>query len=469
VVISTMATTTARTSQPVRRSDSVRKFTGATVANGYRDAVIDDGLQFPPGFQFGTATAAYQIEGAVAEDGRGPSIWDTFSHTPGAIRGGDTGDVACDSYHRYAEDIRLMSGLGVAAYRFSISWPRVLPAGSGAVNQAGLDHYKRLVDALRDAGIEPAPTLFHWDLPQALQESGGWLDRDTAARFADYAAVVAEGLGDRVGRWMTLNEPVVVTWNGFVEGSHAPGLRLGAGAFPVAHHQLLGHGLAVAALRARSASPVTIANSHSPVRVIGERDEDRAAAAIYDALQNRIFVEPLLGMGYPEGFDLPVRDGDLEAIAAPIDALGVNYYNPTGISAPSTEELPFDMVPLDGYPMTEFGWPVVPDGLRELLVDLHGRYHMPMYVTENGCAYAEWPADPHRVEYLSAHVEAVHEAIAQGADVRGYFAWSLLDNWEWAEGFTKRFGLVHVDFDTQQRTPKTSYAWYRDFIASTRS
>jgi beta-glucosidase len=203
--------------------------------------------------------------------------------------------------------------------------------------------------------------------------------------------------------------------------------------------------------------------------VVGASDGDRAAGAFYDALHNRLFVEPLLGMGYPDGFDLPVRDGDLEAIAAPIDALGVNYYSPTGISAPSTEELPFDMVSLDGYPLTEFGWPVVPDGLRELLVDLHGRYHMPMYVTESGCAYAEWPADPHRVEYLSGHVEAVRAAIAQGADVRGYFTWSLLDNWEWAEGFTKRFGLVHVDFGTQQRTPKTSYAWYRDFIAGTRS
>jgi beta-glucosidase len=423
---------------------------------------------FSRDFRWGTSTSAYQIEGAVTEDGRGPSIWDTFSHEPDRISDGSTGDKACDHYHRYPQDIELMTGLGVNSYRFSIAWPRIQPTGSGAVNPAGLGFYDRLVDALLAAGIDPVATLYHWDLPQALHDAGGWFSRDTAFRFADYADHVAAALGDRVKLWITLNEPFIHTIFGHAFGMHAPGEAHLMGALPTAHHQLLGHGLAVAALRARSGAPIAIANNHSPVRVVGERDEDRVAGAVYDALHNRLFVEPLLGMGYPGGFDLPVRDGDLEAIAAPIDALGVNYYNPTGISAPSTEDLPFDMVVLEGYPLTEFGWPVVPDGLRELLVDLNERYHMPMYVTESGCAYAEWPEDPHRVEYLSSHIEAVRAAIAQGADVRGYFTWSLLDNWEWAEGFDKRFGLVHVDFATQQRTPRTSYAWYRDFIAAQR-
>jgi beta-glucosidase len=424
---------------------------------------------FPRDFRWGTATAAYQIEGAATEDGRGPSIWDTFSHQPGRVSDGATGDVACDHYHRYPQDIALMTGLGVNAYRFSIAWPRIQPTGTGPVNPAGVAFYDRLVDALLAVGIDPAATLYHWDLPQALQDTGGWFNRDTAFRFADYADHVGAALGDRVKLWMTLNEPFIHTVYGHAFGMHAPGEARMMGALPTAHHQLLGHGLAVAALRARSASPVAIANNHTPVRVMGDTDADRAAAATYDALHNRLFVEPLLGMGYPEGFELPVRDGDLEAIAAPIDALGVNYYNPTGIAAPSTEDLPFDMVPLDGYPLTEFGWPVVPDGLREVLVDLHNRYRMPMYVTENGCAYEEWPEDPHRVGYLSGHVEAVRAAIAEGADVRGYFTWSLLDNFEWAEGFGKRFGLVHVDFDTQVRTPRSSYAWYRDYIAAARS
>ena len=424
---------------------------------------------FPHDFRWGTATSAYQIEGAAAEDGRGPSIWDTFSHEPDRISDGATGDVACDHYHRYPQDIALMTGLGVNAYRFSVAWPRIQPTGSGPVNAAGVAFYDRLVDALLAAGIDPAATLYHWDLPQALQNAGGWFNRDTAFRFADYADHVGAALGDRVKLWMTLNEPFIHTVYGHAFGMHAPGEARMMGALPTAHHQLLGHGLAVAALRARSASPIAIANNHTPVRVVGESEDDYVAGALYDALHNRLFVEPLLGMGYPEGFELPVRDGDLEAIAAPIDALGVNYYNPTGIAAPSTDDLPFDMVPLDGYPLTEFGWPVVPDGLREILVDLHNRYRMPMYVTENGCAYEEWPEDPHRVGYLSGHVEAVSAAIAEGADVRGYFTWSLMDNFEWAEGFSKRFGLVHVDFDTQERTPRSSYAWYRDFIAGART
>ena len=429
---------------------------------------------FPAGFTWGASTAAYQIEGAVDEDGRGRSIWDTFAGEPGRITDGSDGAVACDHYHRYREDVALLAGLGVDAYRFSISWPRIQPNGTGPVNPRGIAFYDRLIDALLEHGIDPVATLFHWDLPQALQDGGGWFDRETAYRFSEYADHVGAALGDRVRLWITLNEPFVHTVYGHAFGLHAPGGTRMFGALPTAHHQLLGHGLAVAALRGRSTAPITIANNHSPVRPVAGpgnhavSDADRAAASVYDALHNRLFVEPLLGLGYPDGFELPVRDGDLDIIAAPIDALGVNYYNPTGISAPTTQELPFDIAVLPGYPMTDFGWPVVPEGLTELLTDLHRRYGQPLYVTENGCAYPRWPDDHDRIDYLSGHVEAVHRALAQGADVRGYFVWSIVDNFEWAEGYTKRFGLVLVDFDSQVRTPKASYRWYRDFIAGTR-
>ncbi|GAA1892896.1 GH1 family beta-glucosidase [Asanoa iriomotensis] len=432
--------------------------------------------ELPGGFLWGVSTSAYQIEGAVHEDGRGPSIWDTFAGQPGRIVDGTDGAVATDSYHRYADDIALMKDLGVGAYRFSVAWPRIQPDGTGPANQAGLDHYERLCDALEDAGIAPVATLFHWDLPQPLQDKGGWLDRETAHRFGEYAALVSQRLGDRVKMWITLNEPFVHMSLGYALGTHAPGEQLLFGAFPVAHHQLLGHGLAVAALRDHSNSPVTIANNYSPARPAGHKPEDLAAAAAYDALHNRVFTDPLLGLGYPEGAaDLSVvREGDLDVIAAPLDALGVNYYNPTGVRAPEEgSPLPFEMVPLDGYPTTAFGWPVAPDGLRELLVTLHGRYQdklPPIYVTESGCAYDDVVTadgtcdDPDRIAYLDAHLAAVDDAKADGVDVRGYFVWSLLDNWEWAEGFTKRFGLVHVDFDTQARTPKSSYAWLRERI-----
>ncbi|NES29276.1 beta-glucosidase [Micromonospora terminaliae] len=434
--------------------------------------------EFPAGFRWGVSTSAYQIEGAVAADGRGPSIWDTFAHSPGRIVDGSTGDEACDHYHRYAEDVGLLAGLGVSAYRFSVAWPRVQPTGTGAANPAGLDFYDRLVDALLAAGVDPVATLFHWDLPQALEDTGGWLNRDTAHRFAEYADLAAARLGDRVKLWITLNEPFVHMSLGHGMGVHAPGKTLLFDAFPVAHHQLLGHGLAVSALRARSTSPVAIANNYSPVRLAGDTDADRAAGAAYDALQNRLFTDPLLGRGYPEepGFDPGVvRAGDLDVIAAPIDVLGVNYYNPTGIRAPADEDspLPFEIVPLTGYPRTAFDWPVVPDGLRELLVQLHQRYGdalPPIQITESGCAYDDVPdadgsvPDPDRIAYLDGHVRAVREAMAEGVPVTGYFVWSLLDNWEWAEGFTKRFGLVHVDYATQRRTPKSSYAWFRDLI-----
>ncbi|WP_042438999.1 GH1 family beta-glucosidase [Streptacidiphilus albus] len=439
----------------------------------------------PASFRWGASTAAYQIEGAAAEDGKGPSVWDTFTARPDTVRDGHTGDTACDHYHRYQEDVALLKGLGLDAYRFSVSWPRVQPTGRGQVNGKGLDFYDRLVDELLANGVVPTPTLFHWDLPQALEDGGGWLDRDTAHRFGEYAAVVADRLGDRVQRWITLNEPFIHMAFGYAFGVHAPGRALMLDALPVAHHQLLGHGLAVSALRARGAEEVMIANNCSPVRVAdGAGPADRAAAEAYDTLHNRLFNDPLLLGRYPDlsayGVAEPtwggvVRDGDLETIAAPLDGLGLNYYNPSWITAPAEGgALPFDLVePEEDYPRTAFGWPVVPEALTELLVGFAERYGdalPPVHITESGCSQPDEPVDGEvldqaRIDYLRSHIDAVAEAVARGVDVRAYFTWSLLDNFEWAEGFHQRFGLVHVDFATQLRTPKASYAWYRDRIA----
>ncbi len=435
-------------------------------------------MTLPRDFVYGASTAAYQIEGATTEGGRGPSIWDTFASDPGRILDGSSGEVACDSYHRVVEDVALMADLGLQGYRFSVAWPRVQPTGAGPVNPAGLDYYDRLVDSLVAAGIRPMVTLYHWDLPQALQDEGGWLNRETALRFGEYAAVVADRLADRVAWWVPVNEPTVVTMLGHGIGMHAPGLSLSFEALPVAHHLLLGHGLAAAAVREAGATSVGCANNHTPVWPASESVEDLAAADLYDTLWNRLFADPLLRGGYPDGFDelMPVHDGDLGLIGAPLDFYGVNYYNPTCIADPanatasaspvSLEGLPFAMVPIDGYPLTDFGWPVVPDGLRELLVSLHTSYDAlpPVHITESGCACAELD-DQRRIDYLAGHLDAVGAAVAEGVDVRGYFTWSLLDNWEWAQGFTKRFGLVHVDYDTLVRTPRSSYAWYRDRIA----
>ncbi|MFG1700414.1 GH1 family beta-glucosidase [Nonomuraea sp. NPDC049309] len=431
-------------------------------------------------FLWGTATAAYQIEGATGEDGRGPSIWDVFSHQPGRTRDGHTGDVACDHYHRWREDVALMADLGVNAYRFSIAWPRVLPQGAGRVNERGLDFYDRLVDGLLAAGVRPVPTLFHWDLPQALEDRGGWLNRDTAERFADYAAVVAGRLADRVPLWITLNEPFVHMAYGYAMGMHAPGQALLTGALPAAHHQLLAHGRAVAALRAAGARQVALTNNYTPVRPASGDEADVRAAEAYDILHNRLFTDPVLAGTYPDmsaytaelGF---VRDGDLEIISAPIDALGVNYYNPTRIAAPADDALPFTDAGITGYPTTAFGWPVVPEGLHELLTGLRARYGAalpPILITENGCSQADVPGedgvidDTGRVAYLEGHIAALRRAMDDGVDVRGYFIWSLLDNFEWAEGYHQRFGLVHVDFATQRRTPKRSYHWFREFLSA---
>ena len=441
----------------------------------------------PQGFVFGASTAAYQIEGAVDEDGRGRSVWDTFCEEPGRIVDGSSGAVACDHYHRHAEDVALMKGLGLDGYRFSIAWPRILPSGSGKVNPAGLGFYDRLVDELLDAGIAPMATLFHWDLPQSLEDEGGWLNRQTAERFGEYAALVGRHLGDRVAHWIPVNEPNVVAMLGYALGMHAPGRRLMFDALPAAHHLLLGHGLAVRALREAGARSIGTATSHTPVWPATDSEEDKEAAGLYDAQWNRLFSDPVLRGTYPQGFGElmpgPVSE-DLAVIGSALDFYGVNYYSPTRVAGPSTQapegspltgaDLPFVMLPVEGYPRTDFDWPVVPDGLRDLLVSLRREYGdalPPVFVTENGCAYNDGPdaegrvSDQRRIDYLDAHLRAVGEAVEAGVDVRGYFTWSLIDNFEWAEGYTQRFGLVHVDYATQRRTPKDSYLWYAETVA----
>ena len=436
---------------------------------------------FRDDFLWGTATAAYQIEGSWDVDGKGPSIWDTFSHTPGKILDGSDGDVACDHYVRYADDVALMAGMGANAYRFSVSWPRVVPTGAGAVEPRGLDFYDRLTDSLLDHGIAPVVTLYHWDLPQALEDRGGWLDRDTAYRFAEYADHVARRLGDRVHSWITINEAVVISTFGYAFGTHAPGKVLLFDSFPATHHVLLAHGLATQAVRAAvPGATVGITHNLSPVLPLTGSDEDAAAARALDAIQNRTYVDPCLLGTYPGLVDVGipvdrscVLDGDLEIIAAPIDVLGVNYYNPTTVKAPGEDNpFPFEIVAMTEYEQTDMGWPVVPSGLRDLLVGLtesYGEKLPPMMVTENGVAFPDELVDgrvddPRRVEYLRTHMGAVGEAVDAGVDVRGFFVWSFLDNFEWAEGYRPRFGLVYTDYATQQRIPKTSYQWFRSFL-----
>ncbi|GAA1902971.1 GH1 family beta-glucosidase [Streptantibioticus ferralitis] len=432
----------------------------------------------PPTFRWGVSTASYQIEGAATEDGRGPSVWDVFAARPGAIRDGHHARTACDHYHRWPEDIALMRELGIDAYRFSIAWPRIQPTGRGPVNERGLAFYDRLTDALLESGITPLPTLFHWDLPQALEaEDGGWMSRETAYRFAEYAAHTADRLGDRIRDWITLNEPFVHMVFGYALGQHAPGHTLMLDALPTAHHQLLGHALAAGILRGHGGR-VMIANNCTPVSPASDTAPDRAAAEAYDALHNQLFNDPLLAGRYPDlsaygvGDDLggSVKDGDLALIHGTLDGLGINYYNPTRICAPTDDSdgLPFTQATIDAVPSTAFGWPVVPEGLRELLLRLGRRYGdalVPITITENGCSYPGID-DPDRIAYLDGHIRAVADAVAEGVDVRGYFVWTLVDNFEWAEGYTQRFGLVHLDHATQTRTPKASYAWYRDLIAA---
>jgi beta-glucosidase len=439
---------------------------------------------FPEGFLWGVATAAYQVEGAASEDGRGPSIWDTFSHTPGAVAGGDTGDVATDHYHRYLEDVELLASFNLNAYRFSISWPRIQPDGRGSVNAKGVDFYDRLVDALLARGIAPAATLYHWDLPQALEDAGGWPSRDTAVRFADYAAVVHDALGDRVELWTTLNEPWCSAFLGYLSGRHAPGRQCAGDAMAAMHHLLLGHGLAVQAMsaNARQVERFSITVNLSEVIADTSDPEDQAAARLVDGLQNRMFLDPLLRGTYPPDVVAATQDvtdwgfvqpGDLAAISQPLDNLGVNYYFPIRVAADSASPR------LGGYPstagiravpprepLTDMGWEISPEAFSSLLTRLHADYAVPILVTENGTAYRDvlQPTgrveDSERIAYLEGHLGALHDAISQGVDVRAYFAWSLLDNFEWAEGYAKRFGLVFVDYQSLARYPKDSARWY---------
>ena len=445
-------------------------------------------LRFPEGFLWGAATAAYQIEGAPDADGKGPSIWDTFSHTPGKTFHGETGDVATDSYHRYPADIEMLKRLGVGAYRFSLSWPRIQADGRGAANRKGLDYYNRVIDALLEAGIEPAITLYHWDLPQTLQDSGGWANRDIAPAFAEFAGIAGEAFGDRVRRWITLNEPWVSANVGYRYGRHAPGLRDGAQAVAANHHLLLAHGHAVQALR--SAAPgadVGITLNLAVVRPVSPAAEDIAAEI--EASHNGVFLGPLFSGGYPERLtaeysparvDGLVRDGDLAVIAAPLDFLGVNYYFPqyVGIPRPDGELRRGEslvapgvvFVQPEGLPVTAMNWLVEPTSMHELLtrVVAPAAGALPVYITENGSSWYDYQTqdgrieDYERVSYLRGHLAAVHAAIADGVNVRGYFAWSLLDNYEWAEGYAKRFGLVYVDFATQQRILKRSGEFYAE-------
>ncbi|GAB3913704.1 GH1 family beta-glucosidase [Kibdelosporangium lantanae] len=427
----------------------------------------------PDRFLWGVSTSAFQIEGATREGGRGVSVWDTFCATPDKIRNGENADVACDHYHRFPEDVALMSDLGVDAYRFSVAWPRVLPTGSGQVNKEGLDFYDRLVDTLGEAGIAPVVTLYHWDTPQPLEDAGGWLVRDTAERFAEYAAVVGERLSDRVEMWIPLNEPMVETLFGYALGEYAPGRTLLFDAMPAAHYQNLAHGLAVTALRAAGAKAVGTANNHSPVWPV---DDAAAEAAVHlDAVINWMYADPVLRGTYPEQVVPYLPAGfaeDLPDIHVPLDFYGVNYYEPQGVAAPSEgNPLPFELRPIEGYPLTTNDSPVVPDGLREFLGIMRTRYGSdlpPVYITESGCSF-DGVSDRERIDYLSDHLAALGKAVDEGSDVRGYFVWSLLDNFEWSKGYQPRFGLVHVDYRTLVRTPKDSFRWYQEVIREHRA
>ena len=433
-----------------------------------------------PNFCWGVATAAFQIEGAAREDGRGESIWDRFSHTPGKTRNGDTGDVACDHYHRMPDDVRLMASLGLDAYRFSLAWPRIQPLGRGAWNAKGVDFYDRLLDELEKHGLQAHATLYHWDLPQALQDAGGWASRDTALRFADYAEFVGRRWGNRLRTLATHNEPWCTAHLGHGIGKFAPGLADERLERQVAHHLLLSHGWAVPVLRANSPqAEVGIALNFTPVEAGSTRAADVAAVRMVDGYQNRWFIDPLFGRHYPAdmmadyitaghlpatGMDC-IKDGDLSAIAAPLDFLGVNYYTRTLLGGDAHSATP-------PAQFTDMDWEVYPHGLYALLNRLHFEYHAPkLYITESGCAYNDTPdaggriGDTRRVAYLHGHIAAVHRALQNGARIAGYFVWSLLDNYEWAKGYTQRFGIVWVDFETQERIPKDSAAWYARLIA----
>lgn len=440
------------------------------------------GTTFPDGFVWGAATASYQIEGAAREDGRGPSIWDTFSRTPGKVVGGHTGDIACDHYHRYAEDVALMADLGLGAYRFSVAWPRIRPDGTGPVNVRGLDFYDRLTDELLSKGIDPVVTLYHWDLPQTLEDRGGWTVRETAEAFADYAEIVYRRLGDRVATWTTLNEPWCSAYLGYGNGIHAPGRQDPAGSLAAAHHLNLAHGLAARALRAAGARTISITLNPCQVEPLNPASEaDVAAARIIDGVANRIFFDPLLRGEYPADVlehisritDLAfLKDGDTEIIHQPLDVLGINFYTPSYVSAKPGQPGALDYPGSEGIafrkpigPVTDMGWQIEPGALTRLLTRVQRDYPgVPLMITENGAACPEGVHDRDRIDYVDGHLRACHDALAAGVDLRGYFAWSLMDNFEWAEGYAKRFGMVHVDYTTQERVLKDSAKWYREVI-----
>ncbi|WP_249666207.1 glycoside hydrolase family 1 protein [Nocardioides faecalis] len=434
-------------------------------------------------------SGAAQIEGAVSEDGRGPSVLDTFAAQPGRVADGSSPATACDHYHRYPEDVALLQRLGAPGYRFSISWSRIQPTGRGPLNAAGLDFYDRLVDSLLAAGLSPMATLLHGDLPQGLEDDGGWLNRETAERFGEHAAVVAARLGDRVDSWVPVAEPAVCAYMGYALGERAPGRRLLFDGLPAAYHLLLGHGRAVAALRAAGAVEVGCANNHAPVWPASDDPADVGATKLFDALWNGLFLEMMV-LGRPPRdvaplFDDLIRPGDLMAIRQPLDFYGINYYSPLRVGAapeelagPEDEDMPFEFLEVLGRPVTEAGWAVVPEALQEWLIMTRARYRAalpPLMITESGAAYATPPGpggridDGARIEYLQAHLDAVAAAIKAGVDVRGFYLWSLLDNWEGIAGFGMHYGLVAVDPRTQVRTPKTSFGWYHDLVAAHRA
>lgn len=432
-------------------------------------------MKFPTGFSWGVATAAYQIEGASKKDGRGESIWDRFSHTPGKVQNGDTGDQACNHYGLYKEDVALIKELGVDSYRFSIAWPRIFPTGLAPVNLKGLDFYKRLLDELLRQGIKPAVTLYHWDLPQALEEQGGWLNRDTAYRFRDYSVRVFQELSDRVHSWTTLNEPWCSAYLGYGTGVHAPGKQNLAQSFQAAHTLLLAHGLTVQAYRELNLEkPLGIVLNLSPQYPASSKEEDQKAAWERDGFQNRWYLDPLFKGSYPQDLQVflemvnpRIHQGDLELISLPFDFLGINYYSRGLVQAdpqgrPQTLQVE--------RPKTAMGWEVYPQGLYDLLVRVHRDYGpLPLQITENGAAYDDSLRDgkvddPQRRDYLQKHFAQALRAIEEGVPLEAFYVWSLLDNFEWAYGYQKRFGLIYVDFPSQERIMKSSALWYRDFL-----
>jgi beta-glucosidase len=450
------------------------------------DAELDPtalAARFPAGFGWGFAASAYQIEGAAAEDGRGPSVWDTFARVPGAVVGGHTGDVACDHYHRFRDDIALMAELGTRAYRFSISWPRVQPDGAGAANQPGLDFYDRLVDAILEAGIQPLVNLFHWDLPQALQDRGGFASPAIVDRFADYTALMASRLGDRVADWMTFNEPAVYAYLGHADGIHAPGLRDWPTAIRVADNELRAHAAAGTVIRSHVRDArVGVAFDVNQVVPATDSERDRAAAAAWSAARDAWFLDPLFGRGYPAaGIDAHRAAGHLEGVElgdpppGDLEYLGLNYYRRDPVHARSDRPFDFSIEARPGTEQTQMDWEVAPEGLRDTLIALNREYApREIVITENGAAYPDVVApdgrvhDADRVSYLARHIDAAAQALEAGVPLTGYDAWSLLDNYEWSLGYTRRFGLIHVDFATQRRTPKDSARWYARLIAASR-